>query len=134
MKNLFQTMLLIAIFALWGHAHAYDVVFDIDISQVSKADHISLDGSAYSMIGDQKTNIDLQTLGLKPPTQRSISGEEWTLDWLGENLENLILSTGLDPNLVEVELDLKKHKLRCRGRHNPECVGEISLRLTVRRL
>ncbi len=134
MKNLLQTLLLVGIIALWGQAKAYDVIIDIDVTHTSKGAQASVDGSAYTLVNDQKTNIELASLNLQAPVDRSISGEEWALEWLGENAEDLILSTGLDPNLVEVELDLKKHKLKCRGRQNLECRAELAVRLTVSRL
>lgn len=134
MKNLLQTLLLVGIIALWGQAKAYDVIIDIDVTHTSKGAQVSVEGNAYTLINDQKSNIELSSLNLQPPLDRSTSGEEWALEWLGENAEDLILSTGLDPNLVEVELDIKKHKLKCRGRQNPECRAELALRLTVTRL
>lgn len=134
MKNLLQILFLVGIIALWGQAKAYDVIIDIDVTHTSKGAQTSVDGSAYTLINDQKTNIELSSLKIQAPDDRSISGEEWALEWLGENAEDLILSTGLDPNLVEVELDLKKHKVKCRGRQNPECRAQLAVRLTVTRL
>ncbi len=135
MKNIFQTLFLIGIIALWSQARAYEVVIHIDVEH--KSDNTSSNlttGNAYSMIGDLKTEIPLTSLNIRPPSSSNESAEEWAHDWLGENLEELIQSTGLAPELVEVELDLKKHKLRCKRRGTQECRGELSLELSVRRL
>ncbi len=135
MKNIFQTLLLVGIIALWGEVKAYEVLIHIDVEHISDSTAASsTTGSAYSMIGGRKTDISLIGLNLTAPSSTSQTGEEWALEWLGENLEELILSTGLSPELAEVELDLKKHKLRCKKRSTQQCKGEISLELSVRRL
>lgn len=145
MKSLIQVLTLVGIFTLWGTARAYEVVIDIKVKQksllekqtdgsfsVSKSDN---DGEAWVEINGKRQSIGLENLNLNAPTSRKIDGEEWALEWLSESAPELIdlYGEGLDPDLMVSEIDLRKNKLRCRGREKVECNGELSLRLSVTR-
>jgi len=131
---------LVGIFALWGNVRAYEVNFELDLKQESTiyADKITIDGlsgSAIVRINGETINLNLAELNLAAPSSKDQDAEEWALDWIGENIQELIevYARGIDPDLAVTEIDLKKHKLRCRGKTEAKCVGEIKLSLSVTR-
>jgi hypothetical protein len=147
MNTLFRLLTLVAIFALWGQARAYEVVIDINVKQKSALDKTSdglklksepeLSGTAWvSAGGNERQAIALPELDIKAPHTDELDGEEWALEWIAESAPELIQTygVGLDPDLLVTEIDLRKHKLRCRGRTQVECDGELSIRLSLTRL
>ncbi|MFX3675467.1 MAG: hypothetical protein ACN6I6_00365 [bacterium] len=134
MKTIVQMLMLIGIFALWGEAYAYEVVIDIDVdleqSRVVENNKQTLvSGKAMVVIQGK-----IQTFELNSTHSFDESAEELAMEWMLENSEDLILSTGLDPNLSEVELEIVKQKNKCRGRRNTICHAQLVAKLTVRRL
>ncbi|MBH46547.1 MAG: hypothetical protein CME71_00075 [Halobacteriovorax sp.] len=134
MKTIVQMLMLIGIFALWGKAYAYEVVIDIDVDLeqsrvVQNPNQKMMIGTAMVVIQGKQQSFDLSSSNLSDE-----SAEELAMEWLLENSEDLILSTGLDPNLSEVELEIIKQKTKCRGRRNTICHAQLSAKLTVRRL
>lgn len=147
MNTLFRLLTLVAVFALWGQARAYEVVIDIKVKQKSALDKTSdglklkrapeLSGTAWVTAGGgERHEIALPELDIKAPHSEELDGEEWALEWLAESAPELIhtYGVGLDPDLLVTEIDLRKHKLRCRGRDQLECNGELSIRLSLTRL
>lgn len=146
MNTLFRLLTLVAIFALWGQARAYEVVIDIKVKQKSSLDKTSdglklkrdpeLTGSAWVSAGGERRELALPELDIKAPHTDELDGEEWALEWIAESAPELIQTygDGLDPDLLVTEIDLRKHKLRCRGRTQVECDGELSIRLSLTRL
>lgn len=146
MKNILQILTLVGLFALWGQAKAYEVVIDIEIEQQSllRQDNQGqyqlqetpiLSGTAYSLVDGVKTPISLQLLNVLSPDSKNMSAEEWAMEWLGEVAPDLIASVGagLDLDLIETEVEMRRQKLKCRGKDNIQCRGELSVKLTVRR-
>src|SRR5690606_6555734 len=97
MNTLFRLLTLVAIFALWGQARAYEVVIDIKVKQKSTLDKTdeglklksepALSGSAWvSTGGSERREIALPELDIKAPHTDEIDGEEWALDWLAESM------------------------------------------------
>tara|TARA_R110000868_G_scaffold143075_16_gene360816 strand:+ start:1164 stop:1568 length:405 start_codon:yes stop_codon:yes gene_type:complete len=134
MKTIVQILMLIGIFALWGEAYAYEVVIDINIDLeqsrvVQNPNQKMMVGTAMVVIQGKQQSFDLSS-----NNESDESAEELAMEWLVENSEDLILSTGLDPNLSEIELEITEQKNKCRGRRNTICHAQLSARLTVRRL
>lgn len=146
MNTLLRLLTLVAIFAVWGQARAYEVVIDIKVKQKSALDKTSeglkpnrepeLTGTAWVEAGGERREIALPELDIKAPHTDELDGEEWALEWVAESAPELIQTygVGLDPDLLVTEIDLRKHKLRCRGRTQVECDGELSIRLSLTRL
>lgn len=136
MKCLLRLLTLVGIFALWGEAHSYEVIIDIDIVVKTTEQKLNdLSGHAFIEKNNEKTPLDISTLQITTPADSSTNAEEWALDWIGERGHEILEShlEGLDLDLVETEIDLRKNKLRCRKRGTFSCQGELSVRLRVTR-
>ncbi len=138
MNTILRLLSLIAALALWEQAQAYEISLDIKVAQEAVLGTQSapkMSGHAWLIVGEEKTPIALDKLKLAAPSTKSMDSEEWVLTWLGDAAPEIMeqMAHGLNRDLITTEIDLRRHKLRCKGTTQVKCRGEISLKLTLRR-
>lgn len=138
MNAILRLLSLLAAITLWEQASAYEISLDIKVEQeaiLGSQEAPKLSGQAWLISGNEKSAIALDKLNLAPPIAKDIDSEEWVLTWLGEAAPEIMeqMVQGLDRDLITTEIDLRRHKLRCKGKKEVKCRAEVSLKLTLRR-
>lgn len=137
MNCLLRLLALVAIFAMWGQAKAYEVALDINVEQSSNLtkNQQSLSGEIWLIKDGERHQLDLELLKMSIPTDKTMQADEWIFTWFGEQAPELIeqLGLNLDPDLVSAEIDVRRQSLRCRGSSEIKCHGKLSVKLTLSR-